>query len=237
MVIMKIDRTLFWFKDGEIEFLDLNERFFSLGTLLNRLLNEKYDGKKIEFINIDFSTERTYELFPKIPKNDAYYYGGHLRYYGIFDINEFRQLSYQEQDIMIWNKACSYLSRSAKSIKNKKLLGACEYACNKGLELELNADYRMVEKDIVLFNQPLKAAVWVNFKKDGMYSKFTLEKGSTIVFEKEIDKAKNGVEFFLEMYKDIDLEDNDIVIKGRKDVEYLPLKIPIIKEELPPRWR
>ena len=227
---MKIDRTLFWFKDGEIEFLDLNERFFSLGTLLNRLLNEKYDGKKIEFINIDFSSEKTYKLYPKLPKSDAYYYGGHLRYYGTFDFDEFSRLSDEEQNKFIWEKACDYLSSSAKSIKNKKLLEACDYACKKGLELELNADYRMVEKDVVLFNQPLKASVWVNFKKDGMHSKFTLEKDNTIIFEKEIDKTKNGVEFFLEMYKDIDLKGNDIIIKGRKDVEYLPLKIPIRKE-------
>jgi len=229
---MKIDRTLFWFKDGDLELLELNERFFGFGTLLNRLLNEKYEGKKIEFINIDFATEKTYELYPKLPKSDAYYYGGHLRYYGLFNTDEFSKLNIEEQNKLIWSKACDYLISSAKSIKNKKLIDACDYASKRGLELNLNADYRMVEKDIELFNQPMKAAVWVNFKKEGMYSKFTLEKENKIVFEKEIDKTKNGIEFFLEMYKDIDLKGNDIIIKGRKDVEYLPLKIPISKEEL-----
>lgn len=48
-----------------------------------------------------------------------------------------------------------------------------------------------------------------------------------VVFEKNIDSTKNGVEFFLEMYKAIELKDNTIIIKGRKDVDYLPLKISL----------
>lgn len=48
-----------------------------------------------------------------------------------------------------------------------------------------------------------------------------------MVFEKNIDSTKNGVEFFLEMYKAIELKDNTIIIKGRKDVDYLPLKISL----------
>src|SRR5438128_494733 len=52
--LMKIGRTLFWFKDGDEQALDLNERFFAYGTFLNRLLNEHYSGKKLKFININF---------------------------------------------------------------------------------------------------------------------------------------------------------------------------------------
>lgn len=229
---MKIDRTLFWFKDGEIELIELNERFFSLGTLLNRLLNTKYDGKKIEFINIDFSTENTYELYTKLPKNRAYYYGGHLRYYGIFDRDIFSKLSYEDQNKLIWRKACNYLNSSARLIKNKKLMEACDNAYIKGIELGLNADYRVIERDIILFDQQMKASVWINFEKDAMYSRFTLEKEDKLIFEKVIDKTKNGVEFFLEIYKDIDLIDNSVIIDGRKDVGYLPLKIEISRDAL-----
>lgn len=64
---MNIERTLFWFKDGDEVLKTLNEDFFGLGTLLNRLLNEKYEGKKIKFINLDFCTNRTYELHPSLP--------------------------------------------------------------------------------------------------------------------------------------------------------------------------
>ncbi|TJY66439.1 hypothetical protein FAZ19_05825 [Sphingobacterium alkalisoli] len=62
-----------------------------------------------------------------------------------------------------------------------------------------------------------------------MYSKFTLEKNGIVVFDKNIDKSKKGIEFFLEMYKGIKIDDNNIVITGSKDVEYLPLNIPFDK--------
>lgn len=226
---MNIDRTLFWFEDGNEMLTTINEDFFGLGTLLNRLLNDRYDGKKIKFINIYFSTERTYELNTHLTKDEPYYYGGHLQYYGVLDKERFSSLSWTERQKYVWDKARQYLCKSAQSIKNKKLLEAAEYAYEKGIEINLNPDYRMVETDINVSGQQLKASVWVNFKEDGMYSKLTLEKEEEIVFEKDIDKTKKGVEFFLEMYKGIELDNGNIVIKGRKDVDYLPLKIPLDK--------
>lgn len=97
----------------------------------------------------------------------------------------------------------------------------------KGIEKKLNPDYRVVETNLTVNGEHLKASVWINFEADGMHSKFTLEKLGTLIYERKIDKANNGIEFFLEMYKTIMIEKNDIVIKGHKDVKYLPLKIPI----------
>ncbi len=224
---MKIDRTLFWFRDGNETLLILNENFFALGILLNRLLNENYSGKKIKFINIDFSTLKTYELHSKLPKNDVYFYTGHLRYYGTFDVIKFNALSEYEQKLFIWERAFEYLQASAKAISSKSLSDAIEYAYNKGLEINLNPDYRMIESNVVIFGKPVKASIWINFRADGMHSKLTLEIDERIIFEKDIDKAKNGIEFFLVMYKSIEAKDNSIIVKGLKDVSYLPLKIPI----------
>lgn len=222
---MNIKRTLFWFKDGDELLVSINDDLFGLATLLNRLLNEQYDGKKIMFINLDFATDKTYELHPNLPKEEPYYYGGHLRYYGSVDIAKFNALSWVEKKKYVWEKACQYITISAEFTKNKKLLDAAEYAYLKGIETNLNPDYRLMEIDINVSGQQFKASVWINFKEDGMYSKLTIEKDEEIVFEKEIDKTKKGVEFFLEMYKAMEFDGNTIVIKGRKDVEYLPLKI------------
>lgn len=224
---MKIDRTLFWFEDGNKMLVTLNEDFFGLSTLLHRLLNDRYDGKKIKFINIYFSTEKTYKLNAHLIKDEPYYYGGHLQYYGVFDQVQFSALSWADQQRFIWDKAHEYICKSAQSIKNEKLLEAAKYAHVKGAEINLNPDYRMIEANVNVSGQQLKASVWVNFKEDGMYSKLTLEKDKEILFEKEIDKTKKGVEFFLEMYKGIELDGDNIVIKGRKDVDYLPLKISL----------
>lgn len=210
----------------------LNEDFFSLGLLLNRLLNENYTGKKIKFINVDFSTQVTYDLHSVLPKNTAYYFGGHLRYYGILDIAEFTALNKHHQTQFIWETACEYLQASGKAIKNSDLIEAAKYAYNRGIEIGLNPDYKVVKAAVVLFGQSMQACIWINFRPDGMYSKLVLEKDGQATFEKDIDKAKNGVEFFLVMYKSIEARDNEIIIKGAKDVDYLPMRIKIDRNDL-----
>lgn len=226
---MKIDRTLFWFNKGKETQINLSDRFFALGNLLNRLLNEEYTGKKIKFINIEFNTQETYDLVPILPKNESYYSGGHLKFYGLIELTAFNNLTFEEQKLFIWNRSYEYIQISAKTIRNAELLEASSYAYKKGLELKLNPDYRMVEENLIINGQELKAAVWVNFREDGMYSIFTLEKSGVIIFKKSLDKTKLGVEFFLEMYKSIQFDHNksSFVIKGRKDASQFPIIIPI----------
>jgi hypothetical protein len=226
---MKIGRTLFWFKDGNDVLLSLNERFFGLGTLMNRLLNEVYKGPSIKFINVDFATEKTYVLNPILPKEKPYYYGGHLTFYGLFDRSHFDKLQIGEQASFLWNRAFEYLTIAAKSIPNEKLQTAVEYAYKKGFAIDLNPDYRLVEASVSLLGHSLKASIWVNFRENEMISKLILEEQGKTIYEQEIDHSKNGVEFFLEMYKDIEVIADSIVIKGRKDAANLPMKIPLEK--------
>ena len=224
---MNIERSMFWFKDGDEQLVSVNEDFFGIAILLNRLLNDMYDGKKIKFINLNFFTNKTYELHSVLPKDTPYYYGGHLTYYGLFDVNQFNVLSWDKKKSYVWEKACDYIKKSAEFTKNKKLLDAIEYAYSKGIEINLNPDYRLMELNITVSEQQFKVALWINFREDGMYSTLTIENDEGVIFEKEIDKTKKGIEFFLEMYKALEFDGNSIVIKGRKDVDYLPLKIPL----------
>lgn len=222
-----IVRTLFWFKDGEEDLLNWDDKFFSMGILLNRLLSENYKGKKIKFINIKFLTEKTFELYPNTLKKEAYFYGGHLSYKDVFDLSGFQKLSDKEQSHYIWERAYKILQISAKELKNTSLLEASDYAYKKGLEIELNPDYRMIETEVKLYDQVFMASIWINFGKKNMSSNFTLEKDGKIIFEKEIDKTRLGIEFFLEIYKKILVDGNTIIIKGHHSIDYLPLKIPI----------
>jgi len=226
---MKIGRTLFWFKDGDKQLNKLTDDFFGLGFLLNRLLNEKYDGKKIKFINIDFFTENTFKLYPILPKEAPYCYNGHLRYYGVFDFHLFESFSYEERYNFVWEKAHKYLIEAAKNNKNPKLIEAVNYAYKKGLELELNPDFRVIDVFIPIDGKEVRASIWILFQKDGMASKFTLQSSENLIFEQVLDKTEKGVEIFLEMYKSIAIENGNIVIKGRKDIASLPVKIPLSK--------
>jgi hypothetical protein len=224
---MNIERLMFWFKDGDEQLISINEDFFGIAVLLNRLLNDNYDGKKIKFINLNFFTKRTYELHSVLPIDTPYYYGGHLTYYGLFDVNQFNVLNWNEKKRYVWEKACDYIKKSAEFTKNKKLFDALEFAYLKGIAGKLNPDYRLLALNIDVYNQQLNVSLWINFKEDGLYSKLVIENDTGIIFEKQIDRTHKGVEFFLDMYKVLEFDRNTIIIKGRKDVDYLPLKVSI----------
>jgi hypothetical protein len=177
-------------------------------------------------------TEETYKLHAASKKYYIHNYDGMLWYNDVFDFQAFNIMTEEEHNIFIWKRSYEVLSAVSKSIKNLHLLEASEYAYHKGIEIGLNPDYRMIQSEVILHGVSVKASVWVNFRKDGMYSKFTLEKENIVLFEKLIDSTKLGVEFFLEMYKKIEAKGSTIIIKGHKDVEYLPLKIQIDAEVL-----
>jgi len=222
-----IDRTLFIFDDEGERLVYIGNRYFPLAIMFDRLMNEVYDGKKIVYINIFFGTDKVYASHPAVHKGLVHYYGGHLAYYAEFDVNMFNAIKEDEQDKLIWEKVHASLEVAARSIKNNALLKACDYAYKKGLEVNLNPDYKVLESDISIYGYQVKAAVWINFFRDYMSSKFTLERNGKVIFEKPIDKAVPGNEFFLEMYKGIQVKDDMVIIKGHRDVEYLPLKILI----------
>lgn len=223
---MNIGRTLFWFKDENEQFSSMTADFFGLATLLNRLLNEKYTGKKIKFINLYFATDKAYESYPHL-KDQPYYYGGHLTYDGVFNVSDFNALSWDEKTVYLWEKAYKYIKKSAEFTKNQQLSDAIEYAYAKGIQINLNPDYRLLEINISVSEQPFKVALWINFRGDDMYSTLTIENDKDVIFEKEIDNTKSGVEFFLEMYRALEFDGRNIIIKGSRDVDYLPLKVPL----------
>lgn len=231
----RIERILVWFENENGRLNQLNESFFGLSMLLTRLVNEKYDGKKIKFINIYFASEEKYKKYPVISSNYIHYYGsagGHLAYYGVIDFNEFCKMSRSEQQKFIWKSVRGYLLKSSDFIKNNDLKNTVEFVYEKGISINLNADYKTVGSEVVLYGQSLLASVWIIFGESGMLSKLSLERNGKVIFEKEIDKTKNGIEFFLDMYKRIVSNNDAIVIEGRKDVKYLPLTIPIDRDIL-----
>ncbi|WP_276482724.1 hypothetical protein [Paraflavitalea pollutisoli] len=224
---MRIGRTLFWFSDGDEQLVSVNDDFFGIGTLLNRLLNEKYDGRKITFINLHFYPDKTFALHPIIPKDAPYYYGGHLSYYGWYNLKLFNLMNWNEKKLFVWEKGFAYLKQSAEFTKNEKLLEAAQYAYSKGLEMNLNPDYRLLDLDFDVSGQKFRASLWINFEDDGMSSLLSVEKDTTVIFEKPIDKSRKGIEYFLVMYKSLLFDEDRIIIKGDRDVEYLPLRVPL----------
>ncbi|KVV16355.1 hypothetical protein [Flavobacterium sp. TAB 87] len=225
-----IDRTLFGFNDGIDTINQLNDKFTFLSILLNRLLSEKYTGKKIKYLNL-FFYENPIKLIKAYGKDYfLHYYGGQFTYKRVIDYDFFLSLNYDGQKQFIWKTAYEMLQFAAEELKNESLLNASEYAYHKGLEMELNADYRMIETEVIIFGKNYKAAVWVNFLVDKMQANFTLEKNNQIVLKKLLEEGPNGMEFFLVMFKKILQKDNSIIIHGTKDLAYLPLQVSFIND-------
>ncbi|WP_342333216.1 hypothetical protein [Pedobacter sp. FW305-3-2-15-E-R2A2] len=229
----RIERILFWFKDGEVPLNQLTSKYFGLATLLKNLINLRYTGKKIKFVNLNFSSKRTFELYPGVAENHVHYYrgqGGHLAFYGVLNFHDFNALNEDEKTHFLWEEAHRVLSICAKSTKNDSLLEANDFAYRRGIETNFNTNYQLMEREIVLYGCTLKASIWIQFKNDGMEAYFTLEDNGKLRFKKFIDDAALGAEFFLEMFKAIIVEGDTIVIKGSWDADVLPMYISIDRD-------
>lgn len=225
-------RILFFFRREDGNDLPLNIRFFSLSVLFKRLLHEKYPECSLKYVNILFYEEELYIKYPLFKRQYVHKFGNNLQYYDVFDFDAFSKTEFVEQYNFVWKRAYEDLSISAKEIKNNKLLEAVEYAYNEGIKRKLNADYKTLVTSFIFNGQPIEAALWITFKEDKMISIFKLEKEGIVIFEKFIEQVESGNEFFLVMYKKMEFDGTNIIIKGHSDVDYLPLKIPIKLEKL-----
>ena len=222
-----IDRTLFWFTDGDEQLLNLNNKFSPWGLMFNRLLNEKYCGKKIKYINLYFKTKQTYTLNPKSKEHYMHYYGGHLWYNDVFDMDAFISMSENEQVNYIWKRSSEILLICAENLKNNDLSAACNYAYEKGISLGLNPNFEILQTNFILNNKSINASILYDFQKEEVTSNLILEIDHVVVLKKNIDSAALGNPFFFIIYKKIEVENNVIIIKGRKDAGNLPMRVEI----------
>lgn len=247
-----IDRLLFWFYD-ESQICSLVERFSPWAALLTRLMLEKYTGRRMEYINIYFKTSETFQLY-QIENNDFHYYGGHLQYSGLWDIEHFLQLSPLDQVRYVWNKGCEFLISASEKACNQSLADACRYAHQKGLELNLNPDFRRLSVPVELYGKSLLACVWIRYDQPTvltlrelswrfgwpppigmevlyMTAYLTLEDGDQVLLEQRICSVELGYSFFPSWIKKIEVKNgNTLIVKGHYELDCLPLKIPISKE-------
>ncbi|MFC4163932.1 hypothetical protein ACFOWU_09720 [Epilithonimonas zeae] len=224
---MKIERVLFWFRDGQEKLINLNNDFFGLSVLCTRLLNKNYSGKKIGFINIDFMTDNTYDYYPILKRESVEILDKDLRYFGTFDNADFNTLDKVDKQLYIWDKGHKYLFEMAVVSNNIELQQAVEYSYQEGLNLKLIPDYETIYTEFHYNSKPYKASIWICFADDYMYSKLIVENSGRKIFEKEIARTNLGVEFFLVIYKKITVENDCLIIRGPKDVDHLPFRIAL----------
>ncbi|HRE57190.1 MAG TPA: hypothetical protein PLW09_05155 [Candidatus Kapabacteria bacterium] len=223
---MKIGRTLFWFDYGNGQDQALTREFWGIAHLLNRLLNTRYNGKRIEFINIYYYIEEEYERYPVLRKDMPDYKGGPLSYFAVWDIVYFNSLDWEEKQRYIWEKSCQYIKKSAEIIKNKKLLDAIEYAYEEGLRLNLDTSYCRFEITIEYNGLPFKISLWIKYGQNIIYSTLTVESDEDI-YEMELLSWVDGYDLFSDMHRKLEFDGKNIIIKGYREFEFFPIKISL----------
>lgn len=219
---------LFWFKDGEEELYKYTKMSCPLAMLLNRLLNETYRGKRIRFFNVNFNTQRSFDLFDKIALNHTHSYGGHLQHYTLFDRKAFEAMSLSDQKQYLWNRAHEILVTISKDLKNEALASSADLAFQKGLATHLKEDFVMKSAELEINGKVVLANLWAEYHADKVYLKLVVEHEGKQILTQEIDSTGLDIEFFYEMYKKIVVDSkNNIVIKGHYDIEYLPLTVAV----------
>jgi hypothetical protein len=224
-------QAAFFFRDGHEDLVPFINKFYPLAFLLKRLLEEKYQDKKLNFIAISFYTPETFRNGVPESGYGLNWAGDAISYDEVFDRHSFEQMSENEMKYFLWNKAFAALKMAAEKKGNKLFLEAAEYAHKKGIDNGLALDYKAVDTDIILYEKAVKATLWIRFKEEWS-SELKLEREGKVFFTKGIHKIPPGNGFFIIAYKKLEADKkNRVVIKGAKDLK-LPMTIEIPKDLL-----
>ncbi|OKL38996.1 hypothetical protein [Pontibacter flavimaris] len=222
-----IGRLLIWFKDGEESLHEYSKQFGPLAMLLNRLLNETYEGKKIKFLNLYFYTQKSFEVYKQTELNYTHSYGGHVHYNALFNRREFDVLALSEQKKLLWKISCEILQIIARDTRNSTLEISAATAYNKGIEMGLNEDFVMRSANFQIHDHSVKVSILARFVGERVLSVLSVQSDNKLILEEEIDSTDSDNEFFYTIYKKIELDkNNNIVIKGHYSINYLPMTVP-----------
>jgi hypothetical protein len=223
-----IVRLMFWFRDGEEQLYEYTVKFGSLAMLLNRLISENYLGKKINFLNIYFNTQSTYDHYEKLELNYTHSGGGNIQHNSIFLREEFDPKPIAEQKRLLWDLALGVMIKIADDTENFDLKTCSETAYKKGIEQSLREDFILLRESNKIEENELKAELWAEFEENKVSARFKIFNNEELIFNKVIDSTRPDVEFFYEMYKKIIFDPKGkIIIKGHYEVEYLPLIVEV----------
>lgn len=205
-----------------------SDDFFLLSFLMKRLLNEFYSGKKTNNILVNFSAEDRFHRYPTLIKFHTHYYDGYYSFEDPIDLDFLQSLSFEKQKEYIWDRAHVAICEMAIKGKNALLLDACNCAFEKGKDLNLNTSYELIKQNVIMHGKHLKASVNVDLLIDKFIFKFILANDSAILYERLLYQSNGMGEVYMEMFKRIELEnENVIILKGLRDIGLFPMKIDL----------
>jgi hypothetical protein len=221
---MNIQRLHFALNTEHKTKLILERKYSGLQYLLERLLNKYYKGKKIKNLIVYLHATEDFENLDD-DINGVHYYRGYMYIYSSLEYKSFLKLSFEKQTEFLWKKVYFSLTKLGEKLKNKELIEAAQLAYVEGKEIKYNTDLKKIDEELIINKKKYQASVVIRFIDEKMLAFFILEGSDGFYYEKFIDQTQSDVEFFLIIYKKIQLIKDKIIIKGHYEIDYLPLKI------------
>lgn len=222
---------MIFFDDDSGERNDLHMASYPIAALLNHLLSMHYDGKKVRMINFFMRTRGSFERHPEgPPRLYCQCLEGWFSYYDELDFGAYEALNVPEQLSFLWEKACNALSDGSKRIRDAKLESIMPYIYTEGIRRNYVADQKLLESEIVVSGKRVFASIWMIFRGDKLIAELVLENESKVEFlRQEIYETIMGWDQLREIFRKIMVDRDKIVIRGPKDFDSFPIKVPVPK--------
>jgi hypothetical protein len=224
---MKIDRIVISFDDVDKDLSNYTDDFFEIGILLERLLQKYYCGSKIHLLNIQFFSKSYFLKYPIVAEVKIKYFGGHVHYNYLMDYSYFDELNREEKVKFLWVTLNEIIIEIASFKKNNSLKDAILIAFEEGLKININPDYKLVESQLTINGVNYNAIIWLNFGETRMNANLEIYQSDKVVFTQFLLGTDKGNPAFLVVFKKVECDAKNIIIKGRYDVKQLPIKISI----------
>ena len=225
---MMIEKVFISFSDENGPINDLNKKYYGLSFLLKRLINKHLNNEKFNLISIEFKTQSYFDKYPEPKKNYIHYYKGAkktIRCYPEINLSIFKEKIEKEAMGYIWVTSCEMLKEAFKITKNESLFKIMEEVYDEGLKDDLKTTYCTLNNSFIVSSREFDAKINYYFQDKGSSVYLSIYEKNSLIWERKIDETDQNYEFFFEMYKKIEFTPTYLIIKGDKDVQYLPLKI------------
>lgn len=223
-----IEKVFISFSDENGPINDLNKKFYGTSFLLQSLINKYLNNENFKLISIEFKTQSYFDKFPEPEKNYIHFYNGPkkvIRCYPEIDLSFFNNKTDKELIKYIWTISCEMLKKAFESTKKDSLINLIEDVYKEGNDIDLNTTYCALNNLFTINSREFNAKINYHFKDKGARVYLSIYEKNTLLWELKLDETDQNYEFFFEMFKKIEYTPDYIIIKGDKDVEYLPLKI------------
>ena len=217
-----IERVSIIISDENGRSLQHEKYYFGLSKYLEFKLNEVYIGKPLKFLNIHFRNELYYINFPTVNKNLCRWEYGIAEVSLLYEVLDINENNYKLNILFVWRQLKLALLKLAEMKNNPLSLDIIEeifsnFPFDDKITLELLSSESLLYKCTLfaVFDPKIWAEVEIHDKVKNESRKIFLL------------NVTSGEEFFIDMFKKIEIVEGTVSIDGIRDAGVFPILINI----------